>query len=411
MSCGLCLNDCPTYRVLGDEADSPRGRIQLIRELVASSAPPDPSAVAHLDACLVCRACETVCPSLVPFGRIMEGAREEVAARTARGGPLILPGGPIARTLRAALVDVVTHPRLLAAATALATVYERSGLRAIARRVLPRRLRDIESLIAPREGPGYRPVDRADADAQLFAGCVMRAAFGETQRATARALERAGHRVGSPPDQACCGALHAHAGLGDRARDLARRNLRAFAGTEGPIVVTAAGCGAHLKAYGHLLASEPDGAGSARVDAERFASRVRDATEVVPPVDSARALVRTVRVVYQDACHLAHGQGIRRQPRELLGAIRGVELVPIADPERCCGSAGVYNLTHPQVAQELQRQKVRAILAAQADAVVSANPGCILQIRAGLRAAGSDVAVVHLLRFIDDPAGSLASRA
>jgi glycolate oxidase iron-sulfur subunit len=405
VSCGLCLNDCPTYRVLGDEADSPRGRIQLIRALVASDAAPDASAVAHLDACLVCRACETVCPSLVPFGRIMEGAREEIAERTHRGGPSILPGGPFARAVRAALVDVVTRPWLLSVATTLATLYERSGVRAVARRVLPRRLRDMEALVAPREGPAYRPVQRDGSDTQLFAGCVMRAGFGETQRATVRALERSGRRVGAPADQACCGALHAHAGLGERARELARRNVRAFADTEGPVVVTAAGCGAHLKAYGHLLRSDPD---VERAEAEAFASRVRDATEIVAPADASRGLERPLRVVYQDACHLAHGQGIRRQPRDLLRAMRGVEIVPIADPERCCGSAGVYNLTHPEVAQELQRQKVRAILAARPDAVVSANPGCILQIRAGLREAGSDVPVVHLMRFIDDPARSLA---
>jgi glycolate oxidase iron-sulfur subunit len=405
VSCGLCLNDCPTYRVLGDEADSPRGRIQLIRALIAAPhppgetlAPPDPSAVAHLDACLVCRACETVCPSLVPFGRIMEGAREEIAERTDRGGP-------IARAVRAALIDVVTRPWLLSIATTLATLYERSGVRALARRILPRRLRDMESLVAAREGPAYRPIEREGSDTQLFAGCVMRAGFGETQRATVRALERSGRRVGAPTDQACCGALHAHAGLGGRARELARRNVRAFAGTEGPVVVTAAGCGAHLKAYGHLLRSDPD-VGPEEVD--RFAARVRDATEIVTPVDTSRGLERPLRVVYQDACHLAHGQGIRRQPRDLLRAMRGVEIVPIADPERCCGSAGVYNLTHPEVAQELQRQKVRAILAARPDAVVSANPGCILQIRAGLREAESDVPVVHLMRFIDDPAGPLA---
>jgi glycolate oxidase iron-sulfur subunit len=394
VSCGLCLNDCPTYRVLGNEADSPRGRIQLIRELVSTPGEPDPQVVSHLDACLVCRACETACPSLVPFGRIMEAAREEITARRRSRGP--------AHAIRRFALDTVTHRTLLRVLVGLATLYDRTGLRGILRRALPSRLRAMESLVAPSEGAAYEP-GTEHGDVQLFAGCVMAAAFGETQRATVRSLERSGRRVGSPRDQACCGALHAHAGLGERSRELARENLRAFAGTEGAVVVTAAGCGAHLRAYDHVLEDDEE--------AVRFVSRVRDASEVVLPADASRALGRRVRVAYQDACHLAHGQGIRRQPRELLRALSGVELVPIADPERCCGSAGVYNVTHPAVAGILQRDKVAAIIAAKPDVVVSANPGCMLQIRAGLREAGSSIPVVHLMRFIDDPAGSLGERA
>lgn len=403
MSCGLCLNDCPTYRVLGEEADSPRGRIQLIRELISSpgtaepsTVPGGPALVAHLDACLVCRACETVCPSLVPFGRIMEGARAEIASRER--------AHPVRRRIRAALVDVVTHQRLLALASALAGIYVRSGLRAIARRIVPRRLAEMTSLLDAPEGKAYVPVAQADADVQIFAGCVMRAAFGETQRATVRVLERGGHRVSAPARQTCCGALHAHAGLDGRARELARRNLHAFADGDAPIAVTAAGCGAHLKAYPDLFAGDP----ASRASARDFAARVRDASEIVSPTDVHGSSGKALRVVYQDACHLAHGQGIRRQPRDLLRSVGGVELVPIADPERCCGSAGVYNLTHPEVARELGRQKAAAIVAARPDVVVSANPGCILQIRAHLREAGDDIPVVHLMRFIDDPAGAVA---
>jgi glycolate oxidase iron-sulfur subunit len=391
VSCGLCLNDCPTYRILGDEADSPRGRIHLIRDLVRTTAAPDPSLVAHLDACLVCRACETVCPSLVPFGRIMESAREEITHRR--------PAHP----LRGVLVDLVTHRTLLAVAAVLARAYERSGVRGLVRRILPRRLAEMEALLPAAEGPPYGGDARHDADVALFAGCVMRASFGDTQRATVRLLERAGHRVGTPDGQTCCGALHAHAGLGGRARELARRNLDAFAG-DAAVVVTAAGCGAHLKAYGELLAGDPERAAAAR----GFAARVRDASEVVAPSNAPGTARRALRVVYQDACHLAHGQGIRRQPRDLLRAVPGVEVVAIADPERCCGSAGVYNVTHPDVARELRRQKVEAILAARPDVVVSANPGCILQIRAGLEAAGAGVPVVHLMRFLEDPASATA---
>ena len=389
MSCGLCLNDCPTYRVLGNEADSPRGRIQLIRDLVSTPGEPDPQVVSHLDACLVCRACETACPSLVPFGRIMEAAREDIARRRSRG--------PLA-ALRRAAIDIVTHRTLLRVLVGLATLYDRTGIRGIIRRALPSRLRAMESLVSPSEGRAYEP-SSGQGDVQLFAGCVMAAAFGDTQRATVRGLERSGSRVGSPPSQTCCGALHAHGGLGERARELARENVRAFSGTQGPVVVTAAGCGAHLRAYAHVLEND--------ADAARFAARVRDASEVIPPAEAPRPLGRRVRVAYQDACHLAHGQGIRRQPRDLLRALSGVEIVPIADPERCCGSAGVYNVTHPEVAGVLQRAKAAAIIAARPDIVVSANPGCMLQIRAGLSEAGSSIPVVHLMRFIDDPGSVL----
>lgn len=398
VSCGLCLNDCPTYRVLQDEADSPRGRIQLIRALVETEGRPDASLVSHLDACLVCRACETACPSGVPFGRLMEGAREIVRERAPQGG--------IGGMAMDAGLATVSRPGRVGFATLVAGLYVRSGLQSLVRRLhlLPRRLAAMDSLLAAPEGRAYAPTERPDADLALFAGCVMRTAFGETQRATVRVLERDGRSVTAPQAQVCCGALHAHAGDGEHARELARANVEAFGAGGTPIVVNAAGCGAHLKAYGHVLAH--DGDWSERAAA--FAARVRDATEVASPSAPSPALPREVRVVYQDACHLAHGQQIRRQPRALLGSIAGVKLVPIQDAERCCGSAGVYNLTHPEVAGELQRQKVAAILAASPDIVVSANPGCILQLRAGFAEAGATVPVVHLMRFLDDPLGCLA---
>ena len=211
-------------------------------------------------------------------------------------------------------------------------------------------------------------------------------------------IERDGRRVSAPREQLCCGALHAHAGDGETARELARLNIDAFSGTEGPIVVNAAGCGAHLKAYGEVLAD--DAAWSERAVA--FAKRVRDASEVAAA--ASRATSRPVRVVYQDACHLAHGQKIRRQPRDLLRRIPGLKLVELAESDMCCGSAGVYNLTQPDISAELQRQKVARILEARPDLVVSANPGCMLQVAAGLRAAGSAIPVVHLMRFLEDPA-------
>lgn len=390
IACGLCLNDCPTYRVLEDEADSPRGRIQLIRMLVATDAAPDPSLVGHLDACLVCRACETACPSGVPFGRIMEGAREVLQKRRSQG--------LIRRTITKLGLGTLADPGRLAFAARATDLYARSPLAAVVRRVAPSALRWASSLAPRAEGAPYRPVERSGADVSLFAGCVMRVSFGETQRGTVRLLERDGHTVTAPIEQRCCGALHAHSGDGEGARDLARLNVDAFAGSDVPIVVNAAGCGAQLKAYGEVLAGDPAWVDRARA----FAARVRDMSEVLTPAQ--RATARPLRVVYQDACHLAHGQKIRQQPRALLRATLGVTLVEIGDAERCCGSAGVYNLTHPEIAAELQRQKVARILEAKPDLVISANPGCILQVAAGLRAAGSRVPVTHLARFLDDPA-------
>ena len=346
-------------------------------------------AVAHIEACLVCRACETACPSGVPFGRIMEGAREVLHERRRKGR--------IAGALRRFGLGTVANARRLALAARLADVYARSPASALVRRMGPPALAWRSSLAPRQEGAPYRPVERPDGDTCLFAGCIMRESFGETERATVRVLERGGRRVSTPAEQTCCGALHAHAGDGETARELARLNIDAFAGSDSPIVVNAAGCGAHLKAYGDVLAD--DTAWAAR--ASSFATRVRDASEVASA--AALATKRPLRVVYQDACHLAHGQKIRSQPRALLRGVSGVMLVEIADAERCCGSAGVYNITHPAISAELQRQKVANVLAASPDVVVSANPGCMLQLRAGLRAAGSDVPVVHLMRFLDDP--------
>jgi glycolate oxidase iron-sulfur subunit len=390
ISCGLCLNDCPTYRVLEDEADSPRGRIQLIRLMVSTDAAPTKELAGHLDACLVCRACETACPSGVPFGRIMEEAREVLDARRKPG------------RLRGALTQfglgTLADPARLAFAARMTNWYARSPLARLVLRAAPRALRWATRLAPRAEGAPYRLVEKANADLCLFAGCIMRESFGETERSTVRLLERAGHTVSAPDEQVCCGALHAHAGQGDEARRLARYNIDAFAGSDVPVVVNAAGCGAHLKAYGEVLADD-----LAWVDRARaFASRVRDVTEVAKPTRGSTG--RPLRVVYQDACHLSHGQKIRSQPRALLRAIEGVTLVEIADAERCCGSAGIYNLTHPEISAELQRQKVARILEAKPDLVVSANPGCILQVAAGLEAAHSDVPVAHLARFLDDPA-------
>jgi len=376
--------------VLEDEADSPRGRIQLIRFMVSTDAPPDDELAGHLDACLVCRACETACPSGVPFGRIMEGAREVLSERR--------KPGRVRGALTRLGLDALADPSRLALFARATDLYARSPIASAVKRLAPRQLSWATALAPRAEGAPFRLEERAGADVAIFAGCIMRESFGDTHRATERALERDGHVVSAPIEQVCCGALHAHSGDGEDARRLARSNVDAFAGDDATVVVNAAGCGAHLKAYGEVLAEDPAWAERAR----DFARRVRDISEVLRPKPSS--IPRELRVVYQDACHLAHGQKIRQQPRTLLRAIRGVTLVEIGDAERCCGSAGVYNLTHPTIAAELQRQKVARILEAKPDLIVSANPGCILQIAAGLREAGSGVKVVHLARFLEDPA-------
>lgn len=398
ISCGLCLNDCPTYRVLGNEADSPRGRIALIRTLVGTYAPPDPSLVGHLEACLVCRACETACPSGVPFARLMEGAREVLRERA--------PEPRLVRLVRRVGLGIVADPGRLALATRLLWLYQRSGAQRLARRLglIPRTLRAADALAPARLDAPYVLQDAPAVGEErhhvaFFAGCVMRSAFGETDRATVRVLQRNGCRVSVPREQVCCGALHTHAGEADQARRLARRNIEAFERTGAALVlVNAAGCGAQLKEYDVLLRDDPAWRGRASA----FAARVRDVTEFLAAnlVDTPRPLPG-LRVAYQDACHLAHGQKVRGQPRALLRKIPGVTLVELGDGERCCGSAGIYNLTHPAVADELGRQKVAAIERVQPDVVASANPGCLMQIAAHLARAGSPVRTAHIIDLLD----------
>src|SRR5256885_10424117 len=299
VSCGLCHNDGPTYRVLGDEADSPRGRIQLIRDLVADVGAPSETTRDHLEAWLGGRACETACPSGVPFGRIMEGARDVLREREQSN---------FAGSLGRAALDTVAHPRRLSLFSRMTDLSRRLGLIRVAR-ALGGRLAWAASLAPAREGPSFAGTERSGASVDLFAGCIMREAFGETERATVRLLERQGETVSTPEEQTCCGALHAHAGEGPRARELARYNIDAFAGSDAKIVVNAAGCGAHLKAYGELLAADP-----ARAErAQAFAGRVRDASEFARP--RAQRARRPLRVVYQDACPLAPGQRLHAHTR------------------------------------------------------------------------------------------------
>jgi glycolate oxidase iron-sulfur subunit len=403
--CGLCLAYCPTFSELGTEMDSPRGRILLIKSLAEGRIALTDSATAHLDLCLGCRACETVCPSGVPYGQLIEAARAEIERQR--------PGAPLRRLFRWVNFSLLLpSPRLLRLAAAGLRFYQASGLQRLVRGsgvlgLLPASLRHWEPLLPDLPPAADRAplpeVTAAVGDRRgrvgLLTGCIQQAVFGAHNRATARVLARNGLEVVAPRAQACCGALHAHAGEHDTALTLARRTIEAFelAGVE-PVVVNTSGCGAHMKAYGTLLAGDP----AWRERAARFAARVRDISELLaeqPLRGPLHAVARTV--TYHDPCHVVHGQKIRTQPRALLAQIPGLRVVELKEADWCCGSAGTYNLTQPEMATRLQERKIAHVQATGADAVVTANPGCIIQIAQGLAAKGSPIKVLHIVELLD----------
>jgi glycolate oxidase iron-sulfur subunit len=401
--CGLCLPHCPTFRELRVETASPRGRLHLMRALGEGRVDATDMFVEHMSLCLDCRACEAACPTGVKFGHLMEATRAEVQARRPRTG--------IARVLAwVVFKQLFPYPGRLAAFAGLLQAYQRLGVQKLVRasgllKHLPGKLDEAEALLPRISSRFFEPRGLVPARGRLkkrvafFAGCIMRVAFADTNRATVRVLARAGCDVALPDSQICCGALHAHAGERETAKELARKNIAAFeqADTEW-IVVNAAGCGAALKEYGELLAHDPAWAARAKA----FSAKVRDLSEAIaalPPDGPGPDL--KARVVYQDACHLLHAQRIRQQPRDVLRAIPGLQLVEMRDGDRCCGSAGIYNLTEPEMAERLGAQKVENVEQTGADLVVSSNPGCLIQIRAGLQQRGSRTRAVHLADLLD----------
>jgi glycolate oxidase iron-sulfur subunit len=388
--CGLCLEACPTYRITLLETESPRGRLHLMGAIADGRIDPGKSGatVLHLDRCLACRACEAVCPSGVPYGRLIEETRAGIAR--VRG---ISPFGQL-------LLWTVSRSWVLSAMGAILAIAERTGLRRLARRLLSPRLRRLDALAPPVGRPPYRrvAVESPRSAVGLLLGCVMRASYGDVHTATARVLAHLGVEVVETPGQTCCGALHAHAGDNDEAVRLAKQNISAFERAD-VVLVNAAGCGAHLKSYAHLLEDRPNWAERASA----FASRVRDVSEHLQAVAGDETFGDlAMRVTYQDPCHLAHAQGIRAEPRALLSKVRGLELVEMADADVCCGSAGYYNIAQPEYADRLLERKVDAILATRPDAVVTANPGCMMQIAAGLSSRGrADIPVLHIVEVLD----------
>lgn len=401
--CGLCLPNCPTYRELYREPSSPRGRIHLIRAVAEGRIGLDaPIFREQMYQCLDCRACEAVCPSGVQYGKLVEAARAQIE----RALPRPLPQ----RALQwAVFTGLFASPLRFRALVSLLGLYQRSGLQRLVRQAgllrglgLAERERMLPPIarrfLVPR-GQVWHPRGSPRGRVALFAGCVMSTAYADVTRATIRVLLANGYSVVLPAGQGCCGALHVHAGLLDGGRALMRRNVEAFA-TQAvdAIIVNAAGCGAVLKEYGHLLAGAPGLAERA----EAVAGRVRDVSEFLvergwtPPTGR---LERTV--TYQEPCHLTHAQGIKTQPRALLRSIPGLRLVEMAEADLCCGSAGVYNVTHPALSGALRRRKVANILATGAEMVASANPGCMLQLQAGLDEAGRPLPVRHLVELLD----------
>ncbi|MBI2886576.1 MAG: 4Fe-4S dicluster domain-containing protein [Chloroflexi bacterium] len=411
--CGLCLQSCPTYVETGLETESPRGRLYLMRARAEGRIRATPSFLQHMELCLVCRNCEAVCPSGVPYGRIMEAERAQLLAQKR--------GVPWQRGLRLLVFrGLLPHPGRLRLLAGLLRLYQRSGLQRLVRRsgllrLLPRAVVQMESLLPPAAGGflvaprGVQPFpETALTTVALLSGCVMPYLYPEVHEATLRVLARNGYRVEVSPGQGCCGALHLHSGEREEARRLARRNIDAFLVAEpGAIVTNAAGCGASMKEYTGLLQDDPAYADKAR----RFSSLVRDITELLAmqPLQG-RLGPLPIRVTYQDSCHLAHAQRIRQAPRELLRAVPGLELVEMRTPDACCGSAGVYNITQREMAQRLLVGKMQEVAAARAEVVVTANPGCMLQLAAGLRQAGLPGRVAHVVEVLDWAYGAAEAR-
>jgi len=401
--CGLCLNHCPTYKLWGLEADSPRGRIRQIVLVDQGRLPLGDSFVKHIDQCLDCRACETACPSGVEYGKLVEAARAQIEQNYKR--PLF---SRLARDF--VFRGLLPYPGRIAILARLLYVYQRSGLQSLARATGILRLLGLaerEKLLPPIDrkfffsklGRTYPAVGQRRARVALFAGCVAQVSFSALHEATIRVLTANGCEVVVPAGQTCCGALAAHAGVRDVARSLARTNLDVFLGDEFDAVITnAAGCGSTLKEYEHLFA-----AGTAEHDkAREFRKKMRDVTEFLADLGlSAHLAALPMRVTYQDSCHLLHGQKIREAPRKLLRAIPGLELVEMDMADYCCGSAGSYNVTETQTSLALLAEKMKHARATNAPVIVTANPGCLLQMRAGGEIHKTGQEVVHVMELLD----------
>jgi len=401
--CGLCLNACPTYRVMGVEMDSPRGRIyQMVQ--VANGTPITDSYQKHIGLCLACRGCESACPSGVPYGRMVEDARAELELHTRRGW--------LARRVRRFVFGRLLQSRaLLSIAGTMLYLFEFSGLKALGRGLgqlrLLGRFGDLLQLTPSADPPFFfSQIGRtfpAEGERRyriaLLAGCIANVSFARLNEATVRVLQKNGCEVVIPEGQGCCGALHLHSGLRDDARKLARRNIDAvLAGNYDAVITNAAGCGSTLKEYGELLEDVAEYAEKAK----RFSNMMRDVTEFLGGIELNPRLGRVdATVTYQDSCHLAHGQRVRRAPRDLLRAIPGLSFQEMAGADICCGSAGIYNVVQNEMAMQILARKMDAVNATRAEIVATANPGCMLELQAGVRLHGREQRVMHVVEVLD----------
>ena len=389
--CGFCLQACPTYLTLEDENDSPRGRIVLMRALVDGSLPVDDADVrTHIDRCLGCRACETACPSGVPYGHLLEATRATLTR--------IEPNPPIARVIlfvfaRRALLRLAMLGGRVARATRLSWLLSR----------LPGRLGFAMSMLESTRLAVKRRRYEAKGDgsrgtATLLTGCVMEGLFAATNDATARTLATNDYAIVGTEGQRCCGALHAHAGDDVTARDLARANIAAFERSNADVIaVNAAGCGAMMKEYGQLLAADPEW----HERAARIAAKVRDVSELLAEAGPRPGGALSMTVTYDAPCHLMHAQRVVTPPLKVLAAVPGLELVPLEGSEHCCGSAGIYNLIEPEVSDRVLAPKLANIAATHAPLVATGNPGCLMQIGAGLHQARMRCRVIHPVDLLD----------
>ena len=402
--CGFCLPACPTYVLWGEEMDSPRGRIYMMRKTVDGEAAVDTRFRTHMDNCLGCMACMTACPSGVQYNKLIEPTRAQIERTVPRRGS--------ERLFRRMIFATFPHPLRLRMLAVPLLVYQKSGLQALVRKIgltryLPKRLEAMEALLPKvpagvfkRQPSFVTPAGPPRRRVGMLSGCVQRVFFPKVNEATARVLAAEGCEVVIPKGQPCCGALMVHSGLEEDAAALAKKMIAVFESAQvDTVVINSAGCGSTMKEYGHLLRHDP--AWAARAAA--FSAKCRDISEILSELEPrAKRNALKLRVAYHDACHLQHAQGVREQPRRLLAGIPGLEVAEIPEASLCCGSAGVFNLLQPDTAAQLGARKVDNLLGTHAEAVVSANPGCLLQLMNGLRARGlKTMPAFHMVELLD----------
>jgi glycolate oxidase iron-sulfur subunit len=402
--CGFCLPACPTYVLWGEEMDSPRGRIYMMRKMVDGDAPLDARFRIHMDNCLGCMACMTACPSGVQYNKLIEPTRAQIENN--------LPRSLGERLFRRSIFATFPHPARLRMLALPLLVYQKSGLQSLVRKSgltkhLPKRLAAMEALLPQvpsglfrRQPAIVRPATPPRRRVGMLSGCVQRVFFPQVNEATARVLAAEGCEVVIPRGQPCCGALMLHSGLENEAAQLARKMIATFehANVE-TIVINSAGCGSTMKEYGHLLRHDPAWAGRAAA----FSARCKDISEILSDLEPhAMRHPLQARVAYHDACHLQHAQGVREQPRRLLAGIPDLDVAEIPEASLCCGSAGVFNLLQPDTAAQLGARKVDNLLSTGADIAASANPGCLLQLMNGLRSRGlKTMPAFHMVELLD----------